>query len=313
MNMTGAMFAMGRVTIATELLEESTRFYRDLLGMQVSRDDTTTQEDGTLMGLSGPVKTRLVTLQGGDKQSGKVGLLQFLEPAVPLAARPNGQSPAAALTFRVPSIDATYKRAIELGLPLTSPPTLMTIPEAGQVKTLALRDPNGFLVFLLPAVAESPGGPPLECVSMVVPADSVDDLVAFYRKVLGLHTEYDHTLELADGAALGSTGPLAVRAVAMQADEGKSGRVGLLAAVGPNTSPPRIDWPAGTAHPLALFFAVWNMEQLESDLRDVRATVVAGPKPLQITAPGTDMVVNLVGLTCLDPAGVMLDIRFFPT
>lgn len=151
-----------RTTLIVESIENSLRFYRDALGMQVIYDNmirtprtATTDEEAEL-------SRRLVFLRANDDYIGIVGLLEYTRPRRPIREpEPEAfSSGSVVLLFNTTDVNRAYEAAVAVpGAEPLAPPEEVTFPSydgssAIRVLTSTLRDPDGFLVELNQLLSE---------------------------------------------------------------------------------------------------------------------------------------------------------------
>ena len=141
-----------RTAIIVTDMERSLRFYRDVLGLNVWVEGRMGKEVPAMFKLLGlpPGKVRWVILQSADVDWGMVGLFELKSPAparVRVAKPRQANRGEACLVFHTPDVDAVYRGARAMRLPVLCPPTLLEIAERKVLsKEMTLRDPNGVLV-----------------------------------------------------------------------------------------------------------------------------------------------------------------------
>jgi catechol 2,3-dioxygenase-like lactoylglutathione lyase family enzyme len=154
----------GHVNVNATDLEASSDFYRRNFGLDVLwRTEPPEAQDGALFGLPGPVRWRGELLCDHRGRRGPVlDLLQWIQPATTVRARPDGSAGFARLVFSRP--DA---------------------PADGTV----MHDPDG-----TPIAVVRGDGPQPELAGVEISCTSLTESVTYYRDVLGLPVYADGPL-----------------------------------------------------------------------------------------------------------------------
>ena len=76
-------------------MDKSLALYRDVLGLKVNYDIMTTTSGVALPAGEPGAKARLVLLNSNDPWVGWIGLMQWIEPAIPADPYPTRMKPAA--------------------------------------------------------------------------------------------------------------------------------------------------------------------------------------------------------------------------
>jgi len=136
-------------------MEESIKFYRDLLGMEVYSEGAVRSSDfiGKLLGITGEeVKFQLVALKGEGSVVGTIGLMSILDPEV----KPRQQVQKATsnidmviipqTNMTADEIDKLYQKMKDAGVNIICPPVERGVPGKGMSKRFTCLDPNGVLL-----------------------------------------------------------------------------------------------------------------------------------------------------------------------
>ena len=133
-------------TIVVRDLEESLRFYRDILGLRIVVDqEMQGHEINKILGMA-DVKLRVVLLQIDEQETGLIGLLCFNGPYKQQEIRQPSELFHHAIVLITDDIDGVYNRLREAGEKPISEPVTVAIEGVGSVKIFTCRDPNGVLV-----------------------------------------------------------------------------------------------------------------------------------------------------------------------
>jgi catechol 2,3-dioxygenase-like lactoylglutathione lyase family enzyme len=143
--------AVRRVTITTNDMEASLRFYRDALGMSVWYDgDIHDAIVNQLFGLQPTTVTRVLILHSEQSYiAGMVGLMEFKGQEIaprPTTAAPTPHAGEVIVMMTTTRINALYQRLMECGCEIIAPPTRLQIPGREVVYEMLVRDPNGVRV-----------------------------------------------------------------------------------------------------------------------------------------------------------------------
>jgi len=132
--------------ISVSNMENSLKFYRDLIGMKVVKDVMVSgKEIGEVNNLD-EARVRIVILELNGVQ---IELLEFLSPrGKPLAKKIRSYDHAIThIAFEVDNIDETYNQWVAKGISFNSPPRAM---RGGKGNTCAfLYDPDGIALEIL--------------------------------------------------------------------------------------------------------------------------------------------------------------------
>jgi predicted enzyme related to lactoylglutathione lyase len=148
----GPVSPLRRVTmpIIRGKMEESVRFYQQVLGMKVFYDDMVVSMPGeSMLGIPGRVKTRVVSLQQGDSRFGMVGLIDYLEPEMeiePLVKR-TGYPYEVLLVFIVDDMAGVLSQATALGSIVLARKQYQ-MPQRGKADGAMITGPGGVVIDL---------------------------------------------------------------------------------------------------------------------------------------------------------------------
>ena len=139
---------MSHVAICVRNLEQSLVFYRDLIGMQVVKDEVQKTSTGGLPHLyhDRHATRRVVYLRYGTGAAAPI--LVFTEhpgEAVSGAAIMLDQVGISHVSFTVPDVQALTTRLLEHGAQTCGPPDAFKNAD-GRIRTVFFRDPDGILV-----------------------------------------------------------------------------------------------------------------------------------------------------------------------
>lgn len=132
--------------ISVSNMENSLRFYRDLIGMKVERDVIVSGKEIGEVNNLGEAQVRIVIL---EFSGGQIELLEFLSPrGKPLAPEIRLCDHAIThIAFEVDDINELYNQWVAKGISFNSPPRAM---RGGKGNTCAfLHDPDGIAVEIL--------------------------------------------------------------------------------------------------------------------------------------------------------------------
>lgn len=137
-----------RVTITTNKIDESLRFYCDAVGMKIWYDGTIHDARvNELFGLLPSSATRVVILHSEQNYTaGMIGLMEFQGENLAEMPKFNEQTPRAGevvVMITALNINKLYQRLVKFGAEIIAPPTRLEIPNRECVYELMTRDPNG--------------------------------------------------------------------------------------------------------------------------------------------------------------------------
>ncbi len=142
-----------RATIIVRDMEASLKLYRDVVGMKVNYDSVVTTSGVALPAGEPGAKARLVLLNANDPWVGWVGLMQWIDPAIPAGDYPKRMGPGGVVivmnTDDVAGRCAAAKRVS--GVTFTAEPRLQVYPgrDGGpdiRVMGCNFFDPDGILI-----------------------------------------------------------------------------------------------------------------------------------------------------------------------
>lgn len=145
-----------RTSLIVDNIEESLKLYRDILGFKVNYDTVVPMSGKALPAGEAGAKARLVLISSNDSWVGWIGLLQWLEPALPRPAQPRRVMGIgdAILVFNTEKVDEHCEAVEKLeGVYITAPASNTTYPaRAGGdpiiVRTCYLFDRDGYFLEL---------------------------------------------------------------------------------------------------------------------------------------------------------------------
>lgn len=143
-----------RATIIVRDMEASLRLYRDTIGMQINYDTMVTTSGVALPAGTPGAKTRLVLLNANDPWVGWIGLMQWVDPALPdPGPYPKRMGPGGVvLVLNTDDIEGRCKAARALpGVTFTAEPRLQEYPGRNGGPTIRVMgcnffDPDGILI-----------------------------------------------------------------------------------------------------------------------------------------------------------------------
>lgn len=145
-----------RTTLIVRDMEASLRLYRDVIGLEVNYDTVVTTSGVALPAGEPGARTRLVLLNGNDPWVGWIGLMEWLDPALPdPGPYPRRLGPGAhVIVMNTDDVEGRCAAAARVpGVTMTSPPRLQTYPGRNggpDIRVLGCNvfDPDGTLIEL---------------------------------------------------------------------------------------------------------------------------------------------------------------------
>ena len=154
---------MVRSALMVSDLERSTRFYRDLLGLDETWYAGALSEGNAhqLLGMPAGTLTRACILKAPGPAWGMVGLFEVSQPEPPALARDvqrinQGET---CLVFYHRDLDAVHAALAADGLPILCPPLMLEVDGVDRQREMTFRDPDGVLINLIEWDPEDPVRP----------------------------------------------------------------------------------------------------------------------------------------------------------
>ena len=144
-----------RATIIVRDMETSLKLYRDVIGLQVNYDTTVTTSGVALPAGEPGATARLVLLNANDPWVGWVGLMEWVDPAIPAGEYPKRMGPGdVVLVLNTDDVPGRCEAAKAVpGVTFTAEARLQTYPGRGggpdiRVMGCNFFDPDGILIEL---------------------------------------------------------------------------------------------------------------------------------------------------------------------
>ena len=142
-----------RTTIIVRSMANSLKLYRDVIGMKVNYD-TVVETSGVALPAGVPgAKARLVLLNANDPFVGWIGLMEWIDPAIPAVAYPRRMGPGGVvIVMNTDDVDGRCTAAAGVpGVTMTSPPRMQEYPGRNGAPPIKVRgcnffDPDGVLI-----------------------------------------------------------------------------------------------------------------------------------------------------------------------
>lgn len=142
-----------RATIIVRNMENSLRLYRDVVGMKVNYDTVVTTSGVALPAGEPGAKARLVLLNANDPWVGWIGLMEWLDPPIPVGEYPKRMSPGGVvIVMNTDDVEGRCAAAKQvLGVTFTAEARLQVYPgrNGGQdIRVMGCNffDPDGILI-----------------------------------------------------------------------------------------------------------------------------------------------------------------------
>jgi len=144
-----------RATIIVRDMEKSLALYRDVIGLAVNYD-TTVQTSGVALPAGEPgANARLVLLNANDPWVGWIGLMEWVDPAIPAGDYPKRMGPGdVVLVLNTDDVEGRCAKAKTLpGVTFTAEARLQTYPGRNggpEIRVMGCNffDPDGILIEL---------------------------------------------------------------------------------------------------------------------------------------------------------------------
>mgnify|MGYP002780056338 CR=1 FL=1 len=142
-----------RATIIVRNMENSLRLYRDVVGMKVNYDTVVTTSGVALPAGEPGARARLVLLNANDPWVGWIGLMEWLDPAIPAGDYPRRMGPGGVvIVMNTDDVEGRCAAAKEVpGVTFTAEPRLQVYPGRNggpdiRVMGCNFFDPDGILI-----------------------------------------------------------------------------------------------------------------------------------------------------------------------
>jgi catechol 2,3-dioxygenase-like lactoylglutathione lyase family enzyme len=153
-----------RTTLIVRDIDNSLRFYRDVLGLKVAYDQIIRTPRDAVSDAAADRSLRLVLMQANDDFIGMIGMIQYLKPVKPVPAKPAEPFSIGSMVFVFNVKDAAAKFAAARAVPgvrVIDEPTRTTYPGYGgkgviPVLVSTLTDPDGYAIELNQLLVENP-------------------------------------------------------------------------------------------------------------------------------------------------------------
>lgn len=153
-----------RTTLIVRDMDNSLRFYRDVLGLKVAYDQIIRTPRDAGSDDAAQRSLRLVLLQANDDFIGMIGMIQYFKPVKPVPAAPAEPFSIGSMVFvfNVKNAAAKFAAARELpGVRVIEEPAPTTYPGYGgkgviPVLVSTLTDPDGYAIELNELLVENP-------------------------------------------------------------------------------------------------------------------------------------------------------------
>jgi catechol 2,3-dioxygenase-like lactoylglutathione lyase family enzyme len=143
-----------RTTLIVADAARSLAFYRDLLGFGVWYDGEIVLSGQSLAAGAAGDRTRLVIMKAADPVIGMIGLLQWVEPALPVPGVPRTRLGVGDVVFVMQGDDVagTHRRLVEAGARIFAEPHPFEVRGADgallRMTSMSFWDPDGYFIEL---------------------------------------------------------------------------------------------------------------------------------------------------------------------
>jgi len=144
-----------RATIIVRDMEKSLRLYRDVIGLEVNYDTTVTTSGVALPAGEPGATARLVLLNANDPWVGWIGLMEWVDPAIPAGDYPKRMGPGdVVLVLNTDDVEGRCAEAKKVpGVTFTAEPRLQVYPGrdgGAEIRVMGCNffDPDGILIEL---------------------------------------------------------------------------------------------------------------------------------------------------------------------
>jgi catechol 2,3-dioxygenase-like lactoylglutathione lyase family enzyme len=273
-------------------LERSLAFYRDLVGLEAYvRTAPEEPQPGAAFGLD-RVQWDAWILRGATGDRAVVlDLLQWLVPS------PTGRPATDARTtgfnrlcFTTPDLDGTYRRMVDAGVDVWSPPSDLQIEGGRPARLFVCSDPDGTQVELI-------GGPAVGLSHVAINTADHDRSVAYYRDVMNLEVVMTPAFPTQPGTIFRIDGDISMRSTLL-----RDPRSGFMVELIDWHEPTVVPRPAPVTNQLGIFRLAWVTRDIEADHTALLAhgiTPFSPPADVEM-GPG---VPNLKAIFWGDPDG----------
>ncbi len=148
--------AVKRTTLVVRSVERSMAFYQDVLGFTTTLDQEITMSGSGYPAGNAGDRVRLAMMLGNDSKGSLIGLLEHLDPRLPVPAERAVGIGDMAIVMQTEDLDRVRRECEAFGAKIYSEPHLFTIAGPGgkpvRMRSMTIFDPDGSIL----EVNESP-------------------------------------------------------------------------------------------------------------------------------------------------------------
>ncbi len=305
-----------RTTLVVEDIRRSIAFYRDTLGMALYYDQPMTV-GGKIIPAGVPgAKVHLAIMEGNHKDVAKIGLLQWIDPALDQPQAPYRKRMGIGdivVVCETPDLDNLYERLLNSpDCYIHCPPHDWAVPTPDgkskiEMTTLSFFDPDGFF-FEVNHKRNIPNVERFAIRRTTLIVRNLDVSLDFYRRVMGMELWYDQTMKVG-GEVLPAGEPGAkVRVAILKGADPVVGMLGLMAFLDPPVEIPALPKrPVQIRDPIFVASAK-NVREVHARMQGEQAHIFSSP--IDDSAPGADgKTINMTTMSFFDPDGYFYELN----
>jgi catechol 2,3-dioxygenase-like lactoylglutathione lyase family enzyme len=305
-----------RTTLIVADVKRSIAFYRDVLGMTLYYDQSMAV-GGKIIPAGVPgAKVHLAIMEGNHKDVAKIGLLQWIDPALATPTAPYRKRIGIGdivIVTETPDLDGLYHRLKSSSdCIIHCPPHDWSVPTPDgqgriEMTTLSFFDPDGFF-FEVNHKRNMPNVDHFAVRRTTLIVRDIDASVDFYRRVMGMDMWYDQTM-IVGGQVLPAGEPGAkVRVAILKGSDPVVGMLGIMAFLDPPIAAPPLPKRALQIGDPIFVAGARDVYDVYGRMKEAPAFIVT--PPIDDTAPAADgTILKLSTMSFFDPDGYFYELN----
>ena len=309
-----------RTTLIVRDAEKSIAFYRDVIGMKEYYNQTMPVGGIIIPVGDGEAQVHLGIMEGTSPDVGKIGMLEWTDPALPDPGPYRKRLGIGDLIFVTETDDmvALYERLLDCPdckIHCHPHDWQVPLPDGSGFKdltTMSFFDPDGFFFEVNYKPAEpSVEGFTVKRVTQI--CRSVETQLAFYTEVMGLEVWYDQEMQVGGEVLPAGTPGAMVRVVILKGENDTQGMLGLMQYMDhPLKDPGQFKRELGIGDAIFVASATKDLGDVYARMKTFNkapgAVVHAEPDP-DVVPAADGSVVHLTTMSFFDPEGYFYELN----